>query len=107
MKRLAAVAAVFLLSGCAAVPMVAGGAVAGYFAAAQTINHDIDLANTAAQPLFRAICAVEVTKPHSDKVKTAIAVVCADLPSLESLAGRLRLAVEVAVLIEAEEAASK
>jgi hypothetical protein len=112
-RRVAALALAFLPLGACALPaapffvkggLVAGGAGAGWLAAAMTVEKEIDLGLEAVQPINKAICVVELAKPHNAEVQAAIAAFCANLP--DSVSGILVQAAAVAVAIEAEKSAT-
>jgi hypothetical protein len=84
--------------------LVAAGASAGWLATAVTVDKEVDLGFEAVQPLNKAICVVELAKPHNAEVQAAMAAFCGNLP--DSVSRILVQAAAVAVAIEAEKSAT-
>lgn len=85
----AALASATLLTSCAALAPLAGGAALGGVgvqlanikADEAMVSGDVDTTLAVVKPLNEALCYVEPWKPHSAKAQAAIKAFCANLPS--------------------------
>lgn len=102
-RRLLAVVALALLSGCATAPVAvpaAGGAAVGIAATFAAVNTDADTALQVVKPINQTLCVLHPFNPASAEAEAAIAAFCSHLPD-----STLGLLTQLWAIVEAVDAA--